>query len=188
MDVPLEITFHNLTSSKALEGVIRDRVARLERFYDRMTSCRVAVEAPHRQHRKGNVFEIHIDIGLPGGSLAVSREPHKARERSTHPNIYKAMRDAFDAAERRLRDFKSRQRGEGRAPVMALLGAVAELNDGEDHGFLTTATGTSLYFHRDGVADGVLRELKPGTTVHYTETMGDTGPIATKVWVAVSSG
>jgi ribosomal subunit interface protein len=104
MNVPLDIRFHHLDSSQALEQVIRERVERLEHIYDRLTSCHVAVEAPHHQHRKGNLFEVHVDLGVPGGSLAVTREPH------AHPDVYQAMREAFDAAERRLQTFKMRQR------------------------------------------------------------------------------
>jgi ribosomal subunit interface protein len=182
MDVPLEIRFHNLDKSEALETAIRERVARLERIYDRLTSCRVAVEAPHRTHRKGNVYEVHVELGVPGGTLAVSREPHKARVKYAQPDLYKALRDAFDAAERQLMDYKLRQRGEVKPHADMLVGQVAQKED--DHGFLNTATGTTLYFHRNSVMDVDFETLRPGDPVRYVEDVGDTGPIATKVWQA----
>lgn len=188
MDVPLEIRFHNLTPSVAVETAIRERVARLERLYPRLTSCRVAVEAPHRQHRKGNILSVHIDLGLPRGELAVTREPHKVRERYTHPDVYKALRDAFDAAERQLLDFKNRQRGEVKPHPEMLTGRVSEVYTADDHGFLLTATGSTLYFHRNSVMDTPFDALKPGDSVHYLETVGDTGPIANKVWTASAIG
>jgi len=104
MDMPLDISFHNLETSEALEQVIRGRVDHLNRIYDSLTSCRVSIETPHRQHRKGNVFKVHVNLGVPGGSLAVSRECH------SHPDAYQATREAFDAAERQLQDYKLRQR------------------------------------------------------------------------------
>lgn len=112
MDVPLEIRFHSLETSDAVEAAIRDRVAKLEKLYDRLTSCRVSVEEPHRQHRKGNLFEVHVELGVPGGTLAVSRQPHRAEEKYASHDVYKALRDAFDAAERQLLDYKKRLDGE----------------------------------------------------------------------------
>jgi ribosome-associated translation inhibitor RaiA len=34
MQVPLQIRFHNMASSEAIEARVRERVARLERFSD----------------------------------------------------------------------------------------------------------------------------------------------------------
>ncbi len=185
LDVPLEIRFHNLQSSEAVEAAIRERVTRLERLYERLTSCRVAVEAPHKQHRKGNIYTISIDLGVPGGELVVNREPHKPRERYANPDLYKAIRDAFDAAERQLVAYKGRQRGEIKPHPEMFHGQVRDLFPEADHGFLITNTGGSLYFHRNSVLNGDFENLKPGSAVHYIETVGDTGPIAQKVWLSV---
>ena len=182
MDVPLEIRFHNLSSSDAVEAAIRERVARLEKFFDRITSCRVAVEAPHRQHRKGNIYTVFITIGVPGGELAVNREPHKADERYVQPDLYRAIRDAFDAAERQVQDYKQKMRGDTKVHPDLFHGTVRDLEP--DHGFLITNTGTSLYFHRNALINGDFERLKPGDAVHYVESSGDTGPIANKVWPA----
>ncbi len=183
MDVPLEIRFHNLQSSEAVEAAIRERVSRLERFYDRLTSCRVAVEAPHKQHRKGNIYTVSIDMGVPGGELIVNKEPHRPRERYANPDIYKAIREAFEAAERQLIDYKTKQRGDTKVHAEFFHGQVRDVD--ADHGFLITNTGSSLYFHRNSVLDD-FDGLKPGDVVHYVETVGDTGPIAQKVWRASS--
>jgi ribosome-associated translation inhibitor RaiA len=182
MDVPLEIRFHNLEPSAALENAIRDRVAKLDRLFPRLTSCRVSVEAPHRQHRKGNLWEVHVELGVPGGTIAVSREPHHPREKYASPDVYKALRDAFDSAERQLLDYKRRLNGEVKPHETFFHGQVAQLNPERDCGFLLTNTGTQLYFHRNSVMEGSLEELAPGTAVHYVETSGDTGPTAAKVW------
>ena len=53
MQVPLQITFHNLDPSPTVETKVRERVAELEQFYDRITSCRVMIEAPSRRHHEG---------------------------------------------------------------------------------------------------------------------------------------
>jgi ribosome-associated translation inhibitor RaiA len=77
----LNIVFHNMTPSAALAADIRKRVAKLEKLYGRMAACRVSVEAPHRQHRTGNVLEVHIELDVPGRNIVVSNNPHHVSER-----------------------------------------------------------------------------------------------------------
>jgi ribosome-associated translation inhibitor RaiA len=125
MHIPLDIRFHDLDASPALEAAIRERVAKLDKLYPRLTSCRVSVEAPHRQHRKGNIWEIHIELGVPGGKLAISREPHHPRDKYASPDIYTTLRDAFDAAERRVLDYKRQQGGPGESPEAVMAAAEA---------------------------------------------------------------
>jgi cold shock CspA family protein/ribosome-associated translation inhibitor RaiA len=184
MQRPLEISFHNLAPSAAVESAIRKHVAKLERRYGRLTACRVAVEAPHRQHRTGNVYEVHVSMAVPGRELTVSHEPHKAHERYAHADVYVSVREAFDAAERQLQSFKEtlleRDKVVG-ANALALRGEVALIEPGADYGFILTNTGTQLYFHRDSVTDGDFATLKPGDAVHYVEEQGDAGPVAAKV-------
>jgi ribosome-associated translation inhibitor RaiA len=112
MDVPLEIRFHNMAPSDAIEARVRDRVEKLNHIYDQLVACRVSIEAPHKQHRKGNVFTVHIDMSVPGSELVVSRGPHHPQEKYRDPDLYTVLNEAFEAAERQLKDFKRRQRGE----------------------------------------------------------------------------
>jgi ribosome-associated translation inhibitor RaiA len=112
MALPLEITFHELDHSDSVAAAIRDRADKLERLYARLTGCRVSIEAPHRQHRKGNLYEVHIELAVPGGTLAVTRESHRPREKYASPDVYTTLRDAFDAAERKLLDYKDHLNGE----------------------------------------------------------------------------
>lgn len=182
MDAPLEIRFHNLEPSPSVEAAIRERVEKLDKLYPRLTRCQVSVESPHRQHRKGNLWEIHIDLWVPGGHLAVTNEPHKAREKYAKPDIYKTLRDAFDAAERQLLEYKAQMNGEVKVHEDFFHGQVSEVYD--DHGFVLTNTGSQLYFHRNSLMEGRLEDLRTGQEVHYVETDGDTGPTAAKVWLA----
>jgi ribosome-associated translation inhibitor RaiA/cold shock CspA family protein len=181
MDDPLEIRFHNLDSSDALEAAIRERVAKLDRLYPRLTRCLVSVEAPHRQHRKGNMFEVHIDLWVPGGHLAVTRGTNHG-----HADVYVAMRDAFDVAERILLDYKRQINGDVKLHEDGAFfhGQVASIHPDQDHGFVITNTGGLLYFHRNSLMGGVLEDLSTGQDVHYVETVGATGPTAAKVWLA----
>ncbi len=97
--VPLQITFRNMDPSPALSDRIRERAEGLGELTDRVTSCRVVVEAPHRHKRQGGLFHVRIDLRLPGESIVVSADPSAAHE---HEDAYVAVRDAFDAARRQL--------------------------------------------------------------------------------------
>jgi hypothetical protein len=68
MQVPLQIRFHNMAASEAIETRVRERVARLERFSDGIISCRVTIEAPHKQPHRSTVG-ITIDIGVRGREI-----------------------------------------------------------------------------------------------------------------------
>jgi cold shock CspA family protein len=183
MQKGLEISFHGLDASPAIEHEIREYVTKLEKFYERLVGCRVVVEAQHRQHRTGNVFDVHIELFVPGQDIVVSRAPHKPKEKYATPDIHTSLREAFEAAERQLKDYKAQLQGEVKVHAAPFQGQVAQLYANEDHGFILTATGTQLYFHRNSLMNGDFEKLRRGDRVHYIEATGDTGPTASKVWV-----
>lgn len=185
MDRPLEIAFHNCQHSDSIEAEIRKHVDKLERRFPQLVGCRVSIEAQHNQHRVGNVWDVHIVMSVPGKDLAVSREPHRAKENYAHPDVRSSLRDAFRAAERQLESYKERPRQDWTAPSgSAVTGQVAQMLPEADHGFILNNLGTQLYFHRDSVTKGEFSTLKVGDKVHYVENEGDAGPVATKVWPA----
>jgi cold shock CspA family protein/ribosome-associated translation inhibitor RaiA len=188
MQTPLEIAFHNLDPSPTLEAEIRKRVGKLEKIYDRLTGCRVSVEKPHRQHRTGNLCEVHIAMRVPNGpELVVTREPHKAKQRYATPTVRTSVRDAFKAAELQLKAYKEQQRGEVKAHPPLFHGKVTQIFADRDYGFLLTSEGQELYFHRNSLMDGDFDALRPGDAVHYVAVEGDTGPSAVKVWPGLNS-
>lgn len=104
MKLPLEITFRNVVRTDEMEERIRAKAAKLDRFYDRITGCRVVVESPHHHHQKGNAYHVHIELSVPGAEIVVNQEKPKPE----HADLGVAMRDAFNAAQRQLRDFAER--------------------------------------------------------------------------------
>lgn len=116
MRIPLQITFHGIDHSDAVEERVREKVGKLEQLYDRITSCRVAIEAHHRNtsnlHHKGEPFHIRLDLTLPGTELVVKRDP---KDSHVNEDIFVALRDAFQALERQLKEFVARQRGDVKA-------------------------------------------------------------------------
>ena len=101
MEVTLQITMRDIPHSDALESHIREKAAKLEKFYPHIMHCRVTVELPHRHHHQGRLFDVRIDITVPGGELVINRVVNE--------DVHIAVRDAFDAAKRQLEDYSHRQ-------------------------------------------------------------------------------
>jgi len=179
MQRPLEIRFHQMESSPAIETRIRERAAALERFSDRITGCRVVVEKEHRHHRKGNLFRVRIEIDTPGKELAVT---HAGPKDHAHEDVHVAIRDAFNAAVRRLEDHVRERRGKVKAHQVPLHGTVRMVDHDGDFGFIDTAQG-EVYFHRNSVVAGKFDAIEPGSEVRLeiAERESDEGWQATTV-------
>jgi ribosomal subunit interface protein len=104
MEIPLQVSLHGIAHSQALYDAIREKAQKLERYYDGIMSCRVVLELGARHKRKGKQYAARIDLKVPGGEIAVT---HAHDE-----DLQIALRDAFDAARRRLEDYARTQRGD----------------------------------------------------------------------------
>jgi ribosome-associated translation inhibitor RaiA/cold shock CspA family protein len=188
MQIPVEISFDNIESTDWAEQEIRAKISKLERIYDRMTTCRVRV-AQRARNSNGTIPPVvHIEMSIPGyKDLVVSHEPEHLQQKFQAPDLHNAINEAFRIAEDRLVEFKSRRQGRTKQPhhdgENQFLGQVAEKNPGEDFAFLMTKEGGLLYFHRNSVLSGDFDKLDRGDEVYYVEEMGDTGPTAAKVRV-----
>jgi cold shock CspA family protein/ribosome-associated translation inhibitor RaiA len=203
MKIPLQIKFRNMPPSPAIEDNIREKAAKLESFYNRIMGCRVIVEAPHRHHRKGKAYEVRIDLTVPGGELVINRSPkrlkagksnaieqpettlivenHEPSKHAAHADIYVAIRDAFNAAGRRLQDYARRQSGAVKAHVGPPRARVTRLFPEEGYGFLETPDGREIYFHGNSVLQPGFQELNVGAEVYFAEEQGEKGPQASTV-------
>ena len=113
MNTPLEITFKGLDKSAAIEAKITEKAAKLEKVFNRMTHCRVVVAAPNKHAHKGKSYEIKIDIGIPDHAPLILS--HESAVGDAQEDLQIALRDAFDAAKRRLEDIAERLKGSAKA-------------------------------------------------------------------------
>jgi ribosomal subunit interface protein len=184
MELPHNITFHNMEPSRALESYIRRRLSKLQRMCDRLVYCRVSLEALHKQHRTGNVVEVHISMEVPlQGELVISHAPTREKDRYSSRDVLTSIRSAFAKAEQKLRDYKERLRADVKTHPVMFQGQVGEMFPDKDYGFIVTHEGKQLYFHRNSVMNRDFANLKQGDAIHFVEEPGDTGPTASKVWV-----
>lgn len=173
MQIPLQISSRNLSLSEAAEQNIREKAEKLEEFYERITSCRIHVEAPHRHSHQGVLYNVRLDITVPGKELVVKREPNE--------DLYVAIRDAFNAAVRQLKGYARKRRGEIKAHEETPHGYIARLFHDEGYGFIQTNDGRDIYFHRNSVRNGGFDELAENAAVRYVEESGEDGPQASAV-------
>lgn len=180
MQLPVQITFRHMDTSPAVEALIRERVDALERFYDRITACRVVVEVSARHHRKGKLFHIRVDLIVPGREIVVKRDPS---EHHAHEDIMVAIRDAFDAARRQLEDHARNARGEIKTHEGPSHGHIARLFREDGYGFIRSSTGDEIYVHRNAVANDGFDALSEGDEVRFVvhEGEGEKGPQASTV-------
>ena len=177
METPLRISFQNMKPSPSIESRISEKVAKFEQFYPRIVGCSVVVEAPHRYHRKGKLYNVRITITVPGKDIHVG---HTGPQDHSHEDINVAIRDAFNAAGRLLEDHDRIMRGEVKTHAVPDHGKVVRL--AEDHGFVKTSGGEEIYFHRNSVI-GSFDDLSVGSEVRIviSETEGDKGLQASTV-------
>jgi ribosomal subunit interface protein len=173
MKLQLQITTRDIPHSEALESHIRQKAEKLETFYPQIMGCRIVVEVPHKHKHQGNLFNVRLDITVPGKELVVTREPNE--------DVYVALRDAFDAAKRQLEDYGRRQRGEVKAHAPVLHGKVVRLMPEEGYGFVETSDGQELYFHRENLANNNFEQLEEGSEVQFLEDIGSEGFQAKRV-------
>ncbi len=180
MQIPPEIAFRNVSRSPAVDAAIEAGIAQLEEIHDRITSCRVAVELPHRRHKHGNLYRIRIDVTLPGAEIVVSRQPP---EHTSNEEAVAAVAEAFDTARMRLLEHERKRRTELKAPPdESPRGRVIRLFPGEGYGFLgVPGDGREVYFHRNAVQGRGFEALEEGQEVRFSEALGDKGPQASAV-------
>jgi ribosomal subunit interface protein len=178
MEHPLQVTFRGLEPTDALREAVEKRARELERFYDKIESCRVVVDGTHKRHRQGNLYQVRIRLTVPGDELVVSRD---APQHAQHEDLYLAINDSFKEAQRRLEDHVRKRRGKVKRRVRPPLGRVLRINEEDGYGFLASEDGREIYFHRSSVLDGAFHKLRVGTEVRFAEEAGEKGPQASSV-------
>lgn len=103
---PLQITFRDFSPSEFLEARAQQKFEKLQQLNDRISSCHVVFEAPHHHQNKGNLFNVRIELHIPGHSIVVNHQSHEER---SHEDAYVALRDAFDKARRQLVEVTEKQ-------------------------------------------------------------------------------
>ncbi len=103
-----QITYRGMSHSPAMDARITDLVAKLDDLHPRITRCHVVVDETDRHKSKGNLFEVHVDLHVPGCDIAATRR--------ASADAYVAIAQAFDVVTRQLEEAMRRLRREVRIP------------------------------------------------------------------------
>ena len=88
-----------------MDSRIVELAGKLETLNPRITSCHVIVDQVDRHKTKGNQFEVHIVLHVPGrGELVATR--------TSHEDPYLAVNEAFDSVTREVEKDLELQRGD----------------------------------------------------------------------------
>ena len=188
MQIQPEIAFHNCEKTDWAEDEILDHIGRLEEIYDRLITCRVRVDQRNDNANHTIPPVVRIELSVPGHKdIVVAHEPDHLQRKFQAPDLKNAINEAFRIAGDRLARYKDQLTDRTalgtHEAASELLGQIAEITPAEDFGFLLTASGSLLYFHRNSVLSGDFDRLERGDEVYYVEGLGDTGPTAAKVRV-----
>ena len=109
MNHDVQIFFHNIEQTDALVDAVDKRLRKLARYCGHIITGRIVIDSPHNHHHKGKVYSVNIDIHLADSDVRVSHEQH---DKSEHEDLYVAIRDAFNIAERQFlaKDIKHRKK------------------------------------------------------------------------------
>jgi cold shock CspA family protein/ribosome-associated translation inhibitor RaiA len=185
MQLPLQVSFRHMDPSSSIEAQVREKAAKLDEFSDHIMSCRVVVEPKGKHHQHGNQYEVRIDITVPGEEIAVTHEPNQHTE---YREIQIALRDAFESARRLLEDYARRKRLDVKSLETMPHAKVSKLVPEDGYGFLKTADGREIYFHRNSVVHEGFERLKIATEVAFLEEEGRKGPQASTVRIVGKHG
>jgi ribosome-associated translation inhibitor RaiA len=109
MQFPLQITVRDMAHSELLGQRIQESVARLEYLDPRITRCRVTVTHVGAPAPQPEQFEVQVDVRVTGPNEGFSM-------RQQHADLYVALREAFTAISRQVRESVRAARAAGQFP------------------------------------------------------------------------
>ena len=98
-----DILFRGMDRSLAVEETVEKYIEKIERHFPDVRRCAVVVEQATKSHAQGNLFSVNLELVAPGKDVHVTRD---AGRDHSHEDVYVAIRDSFDAAERQLKKLK----------------------------------------------------------------------------------
>jgi cold shock CspA family protein len=105
-----------------------------------------------------------VDLGVPGRQIIVGRDP---AAQHAHEDAYVAISDAFGAVRQLLEDYVREERGDIKLLAVPDHGRIGRLIAEKNCGFVLTAVGAEIYFHRNSVPNGGFDKLAVGDEVCF---------------------
>jgi len=182
MQTAPELIFHDVDRSAWVENYILERVGRLDKFAEGITSCRVSLAQEQASHHKGNRYSVMVEVRMPPNHDLAARKAKLIRDMPTQ--LPALINLAFGAIERQLKKTAQLRRGEVKQHRDGQLHGIVEKVFDEGYGFLRALDdGRQVYFHRNSVLHDDFESIAAGTEVRFTPQEGDDGPQASSVQI-----
>lgn len=190
MKIQPEITYRNLDHSDAINHLINEKLAKLERLCDYINRCEIVVEKINDRPKQGSPYRVRIDLTIPPNHELVG-ESHPEEGKQYVP-LDAVVRDAFSKAERQVKELARRQREFEQSKTHEAedtTAIVTKLFPEQDYGFIKTLdTGEEYYFHRNSVIHGDFDRIEVGTGVRFVAVENADGMRASSVHVVNKPG
>ncbi|MGQ0653121.1 MAG: cold shock domain-containing protein [Betaproteobacteria bacterium] len=184
MQVAPQIIFHDVDRSEWVELYIAERLRKLEKFAEGITSCRVTLTQEAASQNKGNRYSALVEVRVPPQHDLAVKKQKEIRDMPTQ--LPALINLAFGAIERQLKRTAELRRNEAKNHLNEEQphGLVERVNAEDGYGFLrATDDNRQFYFHRNSVLHGDFDRLAVGTEVRFSPEEGDKGPQASSVQV-----
>lgn len=179
--MPFQITFLDFPESDAIWMAAQERIEKLEHFFNRVIRCEVVISCPHRHRHTDRLYHVQIRVVMPGEDVIINRN---SPQDEAHRDVYVAIRDAFNAAERILEDKIRKVRHKVKFHEDNYEeGKISKVFYQEGYGFLNTTDGREFYFGENSVTNEDFDRLKIGQKVKFLEEPGEKGPQVTSMAV-----
>jgi ribosomal subunit interface protein len=157
--LPVQITIRDIPGSATLETHIRTKSEKIKQFYTNLTSCRIVVEFEQKHKHRGKLYNIRIDVMVPGKELVTTKKSDE--------DVYVAIRDAFDAIIRQLDNYSHKRHGRVKKHNDIMHGHVARIIEEDGFGFIEGTDGNEYYFSVTNVKSPSFERLMIGDAVEY---------------------
>jgi ribosome-associated translation inhibitor RaiA len=108
MQMPVEIHYRDVEKTDAIDRLVRQKVEKLDRLFEGLVACRVAIERPQRPREGKSPYRVLIEVTAPPGhDLVVRREPGAA---PSYESLRTMIVAAFQAMREQLASLRGRQR------------------------------------------------------------------------------
>ena len=180
MEMTLELAFNHVEPSDEIKALVREKVDHLTRFFDGIISCHVHIRAPNQSQQTGGLYDVTVKVRIPGKDLVVHHHQNDQPERE---QLKVAVRDAFDAMQRQLKNASHKLQGDVKHHDGPLQGKIVEIRHDKGYGQIMATNNQLIYFHENSVIDGTFGDLKEGAPVELVVQTDESeiGPQASTV-------
>lgn len=153
------------------EEKINEEITRIKSHYlDIVHHLRISIIAA-THHRLG-AFTIKAVSSVPDDTIVVTKDGEL---------VIPLIVEVFDDLNRRLREYNRRRQHLMRRKAPGAMGTVYRIIPEGDYGFIQSADGREVYFHKNALKNVSYEDIREGDLVEFCMEDGEKGPQAT--WV-----